>query len=233
MTKRFTLAGVAVLLAAFLVGFPASAQVDYGYHVHSGHGNVWINGAFVADGRSVTIKFALDRLSENQLPFYLYSGAHINGYAEVANFIDMLIPGYRPGALAYTYAQGNVWLTDELFNTLSPSAFMVTLVHEADHRRYGGHTCGEGADADDNGSYGVDAYYSAKLYRESTGMDGHMIHWAAANALEIANYRVCGNTVARDRILAAFYNGVFAPVPPPPPPPRRGGCRAGALRYIC
>jgi hypothetical protein len=69
------------------------------------------------------------------------------------------------------------------------------------------------------------------VYRESTSLDGYMRYWASGNTINIAYGNLCGNTVARDRVLAALYDGVFAP--PPPRNPRGGGCRSGAVRYVC
>jgi hypothetical protein len=199
---------------------------------YTGHGNVHL-GLFTYNVPELSgpILFALDRLRDNPLPFYLYNGRSINAYSEVANYVSTIHYSARTDVYGYTNGRGTIWVAQPTYDVGTPSAFMVNIVHEADHMRYGAHTCGEGADIDDNGTYGVDAYYSAKLFREATGLDGYMRYFASGNTVSIAYGNLCGNIEARNRVLNALDNGVFAP--PPPRNPRGGGCRSGAVRYVC
>jgi hypothetical protein len=81
-----------------------------------------------------------------------------------------------------------------------------TIVHEADHTRFGDHSCGDGADQFENGPYGTEIQYLARISK--TGNPGASISqadkdfaWAAAVAK--LEYQIC-DSGAQTRLWNTF-----------------------------
>jgi hypothetical protein len=173
----------------------------------SGHGQIYIDSQVLAMCHVSTTISTLNGIQSNNFPVTLPNFARIDPYREVLGYVRLIsATTTSAGAANMT---GTVWLN---FNN-QIGFLMPTLLHEADHSRYGHHTCGAGADVDDLGPYGVDAYYSLQLYWNSQNMDPVQRAISASNATSIANYGFCGNLDARARIMAAYEHGVFPQAP--------------------
>ncbi len=85
-------------------------------------------------------------------------------------------------------------------------------VHEADHYNKV-HTCGDSADADTSGPYGLEAFYDMSNYlNPPAGVTAGQASIAYSRAYGIANYQLCNNTSARDQVLN-YTNSVSLLVP--------------------
>lgn len=106
---------------------------------------------------------------------------------------------------------------------LDPVEMAGFLVHEADHYNKT-HSCGDTADADINGPYGLEALYLKSISRNPVaGMTASQRSLAESRAWGIANYQLCSNTAARDQVLN-YYNTASMAIPVYYPPPPRYNC---------
>jgi hypothetical protein len=125
------------------------------------------------------------------------------------------LPGASGGVWAYTYLNGIAYFTDLGMNQ-APLNLSAILLHEADHHNVGRHTCGLYADTDDQGAYGSEAYFLARASRKED-YSWSLRASAQSRSSGIANFQMCGNAAARDRVLNGLCNGVFPVVPAPEP----------------
>lgn len=113
--------------------------------------------------------------------------------------------GYRSGCsggntFGCHVIDGTTFLTN---NGLDHDAAYLSgvLLHEADHYNKT-HSCGDTADADASGPYGLEAKYDMSLSLNSPpGVTPGQRLIVQARAFDIANYQLCGNAAARDEIL--------------------------------
>jgi hypothetical protein len=184
----------------------------------SGHGNINIHLGF-SSNEIARIRSELNGLASNNFSYYIPSGALITPYNEVLQFTSLYIPGGSAQLLGSTTSGSGrrpVKLYDLLF--AQPAVIMRTvMLHEADHHRFGAHTCGQGADLDDNGPFGVGAYYAALLSQRSTNLDASQREVLANFARAITVSQIC-SAAAQNNLFNAINFGIFAPPPPPPPP---------------
>jgi hypothetical protein len=82
------------------------------------------------------------------------------------------------------------------------------MLHEADHHRFGAHTCGQRADQDDNGPFGVGAYYAALLSRQSTNLDASQREILVNFARAVTASQICG-AAAQNNLFNAIDFGIF------------------------
>jgi hypothetical protein len=136
----------------------------------------------------------------------------------------------RPGAAGYTSFNNIAYINSSGIN--SPITYLASIIaHEADHHRYGYHSCGVGADIDDESTYGLHAYTLSQLANHPN-VSAWERYSAAANARYIAENRMCGNSVSRDKIINALNSNTYPQQPAYQPNPWwYGDCSSGNCSY--
>jgi hypothetical protein len=115
---------------------------------------------------------------------------------------------------------------------LDPVNLAAILSHEGDHYNKT-HNCGDAADADLSGPYGLEALYSMSLYRNAIPqVTAGQQSLAYSRAVSIANYQLCSNTAARDAVLNYTNRAALAVAPITPAPPS-GSVPACKMASIC
>lgn len=212
----------------------------------SGHGNITISLYFTDDQRSRLIH-ALERIRTNPVEFYLPSGVLIRPYNHILALVTNIRLGDgRPNAIGYSTQDGRIYINPVAFDHPIEPHLMSLLLHEADHRRYGGHSCPDGVrDADDNGPFGVSIYYLLRLRNSNSDLQPFESQWAASAAMSNASHLICCSaqcitpdgltkTEGYRRVEAAYQSNIFPSAPPPPPePPESGGCVWNEGYLIC
>lgn len=185
----------------------------------SGHGSIRIQVGF-SNSEIARIRSELDGLASNNFSYYIPSGVLITPYNEVLAFTSVYLSGGGAQLYGSTTSGGGrspVKLYDLLF--AQPAVIMRTvMLHEADHHRFGAHTCTTGSDLDDNGPFGVQAYYAALSSQRSTNLDASQREILANFARAVTASQVC-NPAAQNNLFNAINFGIFPPAPPPPPAP--------------
>lgn len=184
----------------------------------SGHGTLRL-GFNVSQANGDRLIDALNRLRTDNIGFYLPNYQYIQPYQQVLSKVSLIYYGTSSQYIGYTnYSSGRhpIFVYNGAYEYNSPMVLMEVILHESDHHRYGSHSCGSGADADDNGPYGVEAYYGLKLYWGSQSLDASQRNYAASWALGRAYDRMCGNGAAINRVFNAWAYNQFPPGPPPP-----------------
>jgi hypothetical protein len=152
---------------------------------------------------------ALSGLQANNFSYHLPNGTLIQPYSEVLTFVANIGWDSSTSYWGRSFFNGAIYITQAAFNENSQAVLMAVTVHEADHSRYGPHTCGDGADIDDNGPYGAEAYNGLMDYYYSTTMDVNQKYRGASLALNRAIYNMCSNTDAYNRVLNAYLYAQF------------------------
>ena len=115
---------------------------------------------------------------------------------------------------------------------LDPVNLAGILTHEGDHYNKM-HTCGDSADQDLSGPYGLEALYEMSLFRNSIPqVTSGQRSLAYSRAASIANYQLCSNTTARDIVLN-YTNRSALYVPPITPPPPGNPATSCKMAEIC
>ena len=108
--------------------------------------------------------------------------------------------GCSNGALACHVVDGTTFFTKAGL-AYDPAYLAGILLHEADHYNKM-HTCGEAADADINGPYGLEAKYDMSTYlNPPPGMTEGQRAIVQSRATGIAIYQLCNNMSARTEVL--------------------------------
>jgi len=216
-----------VFILVILFSLQVSAGMGPGpYYInstYSGHGNIRIGNGFDQTNKNIIID-ALNNIYNNNFGFHLPNNSGwVDPYNEIIGYIRYIFDTTRDDVWGYTTGNGYMWMSyrliiDGYYGSFGIASIMQNILHEADHHRYGSHSCGSGADVDDNGPFGVAAYYLMKLYHNSPTLDENQRNQAASLGLGRAYNNMCGNQDALNRVLYAYTSNVF-PAPPDPTPP--------------
>jgi len=172
----------------------------------TGYGKIRFNATMAGRTTQMALaKSGLDEHYKNNISFFLPNGTNISPYSLILNKVSYI--GYSSRTDVWGHTTGNkvIYITQPAFAENSRAVMTEIILHEADHHRYGSHSCGTSADIDDNGPFGTTAYDSLKKYHHSTTMSISEKSRAASLAISRALYNMCGNTLAYNRILSAYY----------------------------
>jgi Tectonin domain len=117
----------------------------------------------MSGGTPVTHSFAPASFSIGRIAYIM------NGYASEASLFNLYSQDANADASTIfvqtgTSAPVSVW-PSAYQNYTTNAGLAGTLVHEADHTRFGSHTCGSAADTYEDGPYGTEIQYLARIWR--------------------------------------------------------------------
>jgi hypothetical protein len=228
----------ASLLLMFVIAISVDSFAGGGAppRIYSGHGSIYLASRvglqFPPDKLSYIVQ-TLDFMRANQgSQFDFYNdtlGVRISPYSHLISQINVInYVSTTNEFAAYTNFNHDINLSDTSPWTSWP-VMPILFLHEADHQRYGRHTCGPYADADHFGPYGAEIFYAAKLYYSSSAnlspSERQLLFSAATSRIDS---RLCGNESSRTLTRRALYYGIF-PNPIMTTPPLSATFGAGGL----
>ena len=190
-----------ILAATFVMalGLPAMAQSIHGIPTRGFH----------ASQRQV-VQQAMDTLKSFSPD--LVVTRHLNlvrPYSHVKHYVREMRYDGNYNAYGYTRNKRVIWLTGLLFSHHGrrPANIAATILHEADHHRYGPHSASSTADIYDNGPFGIAAYYLLKYFHQPGRKTNE--RWQAASlALARKTYNITSQ-IAKQRIQVAYEKNKF------------------------
>ena len=155
----------------FLIIFSQNAlAIALNFAIPSGYGNIRYSRNFPSDKASSLLETLgfMQSTNTNSYSFITSpTGVSVSPYTHLTTNIYLInYVGNRPGTYAYTTQYKDINLHDSS-PWFSRAVMASVLLHEADHQRYGSHTCGAG-DVNIDSTTGVGILYGAKIYYNST-----------------------------------------------------------------
>lgn len=210
-------------------GGPSDPPYQEPTEFYTGYGYIYASNSFPGDKRDFLLN-TLNLMSRTNFNFLTSPrGPSINPYGHLTHYIRIV--NYVPplaGNYAYTYRAGDINIHDN--SPWHSQAVMAAIfLHEADHHRYGSHTCGSGDTTIDSPT-GAGILYGAKLYHNGGLSASERSFIYSDSASRITSF-LCNNSTSMNIGNQALYNNSWPVRPPPPPlPPEVCG---GRTRIMC
>lgn len=209
-------------------GGPSDPPYQEPTEFYTGYGYIYASNSFPADKRDFLLN-TLNLMSRTNFGFLTSpNGPLINPYGHLTYYIGRVnYVAPRAGNYAYTFRGGDINIHD--YSPWHSQAVMAAIfLHEADHHRYGSHTCGSGDTSIDSPT-GAGILYGAKLYHSGALSASERSFIYSDSGARISAF-LCNNVTSMNIGSQALYNNVW-PVRPPPQPPRE--VCGGRTRIMC